>query len=133
MNGDAFLPEAEEILENFNEEIQTYGIGSIGELFDADPPYSPRGAISQACSVGAVLDIYAMIQARKANQTEEPKKKVTRRSTAKATKTESASTARKATTAKSSRSASKSAETKEAQTVKKSAAKRPAAKKTTAK
>ena len=133
INGDAFLPEAEEILENFNEEIQTYGIGSIGELFDADPPYSPRGAISQACSVGAVLDIYAMIQARKANQTEEPKKKVARRSTAKATKTESASAARKATTAKSSRSASKSAETQETKTVKKSAAKRPAAKKTTAK
>ena len=30
------------------EDIQSYGIGSIGELYDADPPYAARGAISQA-------------------------------------------------------------------------------------
>lgn len=83
MNGDAFLPEAEEILANFNEDIQSYGIGSIGELFDADPPYAPRGAISQAWSVGSVVDIYAMIQARKTNLPEEPKKKTTRKPAAK--------------------------------------------------
>lgn len=83
INGDAFLPEAEEILANFNEDIQSYGIGSIGELFDADPPYAPRGAISQAWSVGSVVDIYAMIQARKANLPEEPKKKTTRKASAK--------------------------------------------------
>ena len=28
---------------------------SINDLYDADPPYAPRGAISQAWSVGAVL------------------------------------------------------------------------------
>ena len=83
INGDAFLPQAEEILANFNEDIQSYGIGSISELFDADPPYAPRGAISQAWSVGSVVDIYAMIQARKANLPEEPKKKTTRKASAK--------------------------------------------------
>lgn len=100
MNGDAFLPEAEEILANFNEDIQSYGIGSIGELFDADPPYAPRGAISQAWSVGSVVDIFAMIQARKANRPEEPKKKTTRKPAAKtASKTaaKSAKTESKAT------------------------------------
>lgn len=65
IDGDKFLPQAEEILAGFDEDIQTYGIGSIGELFDADPPFAPRGAISQAWSVAAVLDIYAMIQAHK--------------------------------------------------------------------
>lgn len=99
MNGDAFLPEAEEILANFNEDIQSYGIGSIGELFDADPPYAPRGAISQAWSVGSVVDIFAMIQARKANRPEEPKTttrkpaaKTASKTAAKSAKTESKAT-----------------------------------------
>ncbi|WP_295936004.1 glycogen debranching enzyme N-terminal domain-containing protein [uncultured Alistipes sp.] len=61
---DGFLPEAEEILAAFDEDIQSYGIGSICELYDADPPYASRGAISQAWSVGAVLDIYRMIGER---------------------------------------------------------------------
>lgn len=57
-----FLPTAEQMIEDFSEDIQTYGIGSICELFDADPPYAPRGAISQAWSVAAILDIEAMIE-----------------------------------------------------------------------
>lgn len=61
IDGGRFLPQAEEILENFNEDIQSYGIGSISELNDADPPFASRGAISQAWSVAAVLDISAMI------------------------------------------------------------------------
>ena len=85
INGDAFLSQAEEILEGFEEDIQSYGIGSISELFDADPPYAPRGAISQAWSVASVLDIHAMIQTRKANKAEEPKKKTTRKATTKPT------------------------------------------------
>ncbi|WP_418408657.1 glycogen debranching enzyme N-terminal domain-containing protein [Alistipes sp.] len=64
IDGDAFLPQAEEILANFEEDIQSYGIGSVCELYDADPPYTSRGAISQAWSVGAVLDIYRMIRER---------------------------------------------------------------------
>lgn len=64
IDGDGFLLQAQEILSSFEEEIQTYGIGSIGELFDADPPYAPRGAISQAWSVGALLDIHGMIRER---------------------------------------------------------------------
>ncbi|MDE6374998.1 MAG: amylo-alpha-1,6-glucosidase, partial [Alistipes sp.] len=61
IDGGRFLPQAEEILENFNEDIQSYGIGSISELNDADPPFASRGAISQAWSVAALLDISAMI------------------------------------------------------------------------
>ncbi len=65
IDGDAFLPQAEEMLAAFEEDIQTYGIGSICELFDADPPYNSRGAISQAWSVGAVLEIDRMIRERR--------------------------------------------------------------------
>ena len=61
IDGTRFLPTAEQMIEDFSEDIQTYGIGSICELFDADPPFASRGAISQAWSVAAILDIEAMI------------------------------------------------------------------------
>ena len=62
LGGRSFLVEAEEILAGFDEDIQTYGIGSVNELYDADPPFTPRGAISQAWSVGAVLGIHWLIE-----------------------------------------------------------------------
>lgn len=62
IDGEDFLPQAEEFVANFEEDIQTYCIGSICELYDADPPYASRGAISQAWSVAAVLDICRMIR-----------------------------------------------------------------------
>ena len=125
INGDAFLPQAEEILAGFDEDIQSYGIGSIGELFDADPPYAPRGAISQAWSVASVLDIHAMIQARKAG-TPEPKKKTARKSAVKAeAKVEKEPAARK--------SPAKTAVKEEAKTAKKPAAKKATTKKAAAK
>lgn len=55
--GKDFLPEAVEIIEYFKDDIQTYGIGSIGEYYEADPPHVTKGSISQAWSVGAVLEI----------------------------------------------------------------------------
>ncbi len=64
--GDRFLPTAEEILAGFEEDIQVCGIGSINEMYDADPPFTPRGAVSQAWSVSAVMEIYRMVRERKA-------------------------------------------------------------------
>ena len=86
IDGDSFLPQAEEILANFEEDIQSYGIGSIGELYDADPPYAARGAISQAWSVGAVLEIYHMVLTRRPAP-EKTKGSATRKTAAKAGKT----------------------------------------------
>jgi len=60
--GKDFLSQAEEILANFEEDINNAGIGSISEIYDGDPPHAPRGAISQAWSVGAVLRINEMIE-----------------------------------------------------------------------
>ena len=81
IDGAAYLPTAEEILAGFEEEIQSYGIGSIGELYDADPPYAARGAISQAWSVGAILEIYHMVQSYKA-AAGTPKKRTAKAATA---------------------------------------------------
>jgi glycogen debranching enzyme len=61
LRGEGFAEKAQEILDGFNEEIQTYCIGSVGEYFDADPPFGPRGAISSALSVGALLQISEML------------------------------------------------------------------------
>jgi predicted glycogen debranching enzyme len=62
VQGKGFLYKAEEIIENFEEEMSIGGIGSLSEIYEADPPHDARGSISQAWSVGAVLRIYEMIQ-----------------------------------------------------------------------
>ncbi len=59
--GAKFLPQAHSILEGFEDDISNYGIGSIAEVYDGDPPHRPGGAISQAWSVGAILRIQEMI------------------------------------------------------------------------
>jgi predicted glycogen debranching enzyme len=35
--------------------LDSFGLGTIGEIFDAEPPYAPRGCIAQAWSVAEVL------------------------------------------------------------------------------
>ncbi len=59
---DAFLKlhpdqvsEARKLLEGFAPHLNEKCIGSISEIFDAEPPYTPRGCIAQAWSVAEVL------------------------------------------------------------------------------
>jgi predicted glycogen debranching enzyme len=59
---DAFLrvypdrvPEARKLIAGFEPELSEAGMGTIAEIFDADPPFTPRGCISQAWSVAEVL------------------------------------------------------------------------------
>jgi predicted glycogen debranching enzyme len=42
----------------FKKRISEAGIGTIGEIYDGDPPHLPRGAISQAWSVAEILRSY---------------------------------------------------------------------------
>jgi predicted glycogen debranching enzyme len=46
---------AREFLEGFVPHLSEACIGSISEIFDAEPPYAPRGCIAQAWSVAEVL------------------------------------------------------------------------------
>ncbi|NUQ36291.1 MAG: hypothetical protein HUU23_00530 [Caldilineales bacterium] len=39
----------------FIHHLSDHGLGSISEIFDGDPPFTPRGCIAQAWSVAAVL------------------------------------------------------------------------------
>jgi predicted glycogen debranching enzyme len=53
---------ARQIYQGFEEDMTVHGIGSIAEIYDGDPPHTPRGAISQAWSVSALLRINEMIE-----------------------------------------------------------------------
>jgi predicted glycogen debranching enzyme len=45
-------------LEPFVHHLDNHGLGSISEIFDGDPPFTPRGCIAQAWSVAEVLRVY---------------------------------------------------------------------------
>jgi predicted glycogen debranching enzyme len=46
------------LLEGFDTQLETAGIGSISEVFDGDYPHAPGGCIAQAWSVAEVLRAY---------------------------------------------------------------------------
>jgi predicted glycogen debranching enzyme len=46
---------ARTLLAGFDTEMSEAGIGTISEVFDAEPPFTPRGCIAQAWSVAEVL------------------------------------------------------------------------------
>jgi len=83
--GERFLPEAEEILAAFNDEIQTACIGSVSECFEGDPPFHARGCLSQATSVGGLLYISDLIGEwkQKSGKTVAEKKSVVKKPAAK--------------------------------------------------
>lgn len=61
LHGKNGLRLAEKIVENFKEDMTEHGLCSIAEIYDGDPPYEPKGAISQAWSVAEILRIIEMI------------------------------------------------------------------------
>ena len=46
---------AQSFLEPLGTQIASYGLGTLGEIFDGDPPFAPRGCIAQAWTVAEVL------------------------------------------------------------------------------
>lgn len=65
--GKSALPLLEEIMSHFEDDLSSYGLGSIAEIYDAEPPFTPKGTISQAWSVSELIRINAMIVALKNN------------------------------------------------------------------
>jgi glycogen debranching enzyme len=57
---------AKRFLEPLGGEIQRYGLGTLGEIFDGDAPFAPQGCIAQAWSVGEVLRAWSAL-AREVN------------------------------------------------------------------
>lgn len=62
LHGKAFISKAKWIIEQFEEDMNDYGISSICEVYDGDPPHTPGGCISQAWSVGEILRAIRLIE-----------------------------------------------------------------------
>ena len=62
LHKEAGLNFVKEIYNGFKDEIYRGGIGTISELYDGNPPYEPKGAISYAPSVAELLRINKMIE-----------------------------------------------------------------------
>jgi predicted glycogen debranching enzyme len=67
------LDGARAALEGFVAHLDDACIGSIGEVFDAEPPFTPRGCIAQAWSVAEVLRAWVLLARRaRATSSEQP-------------------------------------------------------------
>jgi len=71
---DAYMkvfPEREEkiaeLLSAFRNHIEQAGLGQISEIFDAEPPYSPRGCLAQAWSVAEIMRLSRKYNGKKSN------------------------------------------------------------------
>lgn len=51
---------ARSFLRPFANHLSDHGLGAISEIFDGDPPHTPRGCIAQAWSVAEVLRVWMM-------------------------------------------------------------------------
>jgi predicted glycogen debranching enzyme len=63
--GETQLDFINKLYRGFEQTITEYCVGSIAEIYDADPPHRPKGAISQAWSVAALLRIYQILENQK--------------------------------------------------------------------
>jgi predicted glycogen debranching enzyme len=60
--GKSALPLAKKLIESMKEEVCNYGICSIAEVYDGDPPQRPNGSISQAWSVAEMIRLMNMVK-----------------------------------------------------------------------
>lgn len=51
----------QKMIKDFDGVMTQYGIGTVAELYDGDPPHRPKGAISQAWSVGELLRMMYLV------------------------------------------------------------------------
>ncbi|MDH5362832.1 MAG: hypothetical protein OEW84_05935, partial [Aigarchaeota archaeon] len=56
--GEDVRSEAKRVLDRFYSHFTQAGIGTVSEIFDGDPPHTPRGCISQAWSVAEIMRAY---------------------------------------------------------------------------
>jgi predicted glycogen debranching enzyme len=56
------LAHIKKIIDDFEPVINEHGIGTVSEIYNGDPPHAPRGSISQAWSVAAILRIINKVE-----------------------------------------------------------------------
>lgn len=65
LQGRSAISFIERMLIGMEEELQEHGVGTISELFDGNPPFRGRGAISFAMSVGELLRSLYLLEEEK--------------------------------------------------------------------
>jgi len=50
-----------QILEPLTQAISVYGLGSLGEVFDGEPPHTPGGCIAQAWTVAELIRAWKLL------------------------------------------------------------------------
>jgi predicted glycogen debranching enzyme len=55
---------AHRYVEGFQTHLDDAGVGTLSEIFDAEPPYTPRGCVAQAWSVAEVLRAWIATKAK---------------------------------------------------------------------
>ncbi|MGH9789005.1 MAG: amylo-alpha-1,6-glucosidase, partial [Candidatus Acidiferrales bacterium] len=58
--------QAGRFLEPMAQHLKVHGLGTASEIFDGDPPFTPRGCIAQAWTVAEVLRAWAAVAGFKA-------------------------------------------------------------------
>jgi predicted glycogen debranching enzyme len=58
LHGQAGRQRAATIIEGIEPHLSEAGLGTVSEIFDAEPPFTPRGCIAQAWSVAELLRAY---------------------------------------------------------------------------
>ena len=58
LEGEAGRSRARQIVEGFGDHYLEAGLGTISEIFNAEPPHAPKGCIAQAWSVAELLRAY---------------------------------------------------------------------------
>ncbi|MEM7115908.1 MAG: amylo-alpha-1,6-glucosidase [Chloroflexota bacterium] len=58
------LEQARTYLEPMLHHLADHGLGSVSEIFDGDPPFTPRGCIASAMSVAEVLRVWQATEVR---------------------------------------------------------------------
>ena len=65
VKGPAFIKKAEWLVEGFYKDLGKHGVGAFSELYDADPPHEPHGAIFSALSTAALLTVDFVLDVEK--------------------------------------------------------------------
>jgi glycogen debranching enzyme len=60
--GNQGVNKVKKLIYGLEEVMPEHGISTLSEIHDGDPPHAPRGAISQAWSVGEVLRIINLLE-----------------------------------------------------------------------
>jgi glycogen debranching enzyme len=72
----------QKIWDDLQPALKEYCIGTMAEIYDGDPPFEPRGAVSQAWSVAELLRIRQLLETLKSERTAETLGEVSTHATA---------------------------------------------------